>query len=68
MKKTFVCLLLCMALSFSLTVSASAEFTSSDSTTLSNVYKQLMALNDELGYPQGNYSSLRRAVNYIADK
>lgn len=67
MKKTFVCLLLCMALSFSLTVSASAEFTSSDSTTLSNVYKQLMALNDELGYPQGNYSSLRRAVNYIAD-
>lgn len=67
MKKSFVCLLLCIVLSFSLTVFASADFTSADSTTLSNVYKQLTAIKDELGFPQGNYSSLRRAVNYIAD-
>lgn len=60
MKKTFVCLILCMALSFSLTVSASAY-------TIDDLYKQVTAIKDELGYPQGNYSSLRRAVNYIAD-
>lgn len=60
MKKTFVCLFLCMALSFSLTVSASAY-------TIDDLYKQVTAIKDELGYPQGNYSSLRRAVNYIAD-
>lgn len=67
MKKTFVAVVLCMALLSSFTVSASAEFTSSDSTTLSNVYKQLTDIRDELGYPDGNWSSLRRAVNYIAD-
>lgn len=67
MKKRFVSLALCMALLSSFTVSASADFTSSDSTTLSNVYSQLTAIRDELGFPQGNYSSLRRAVNYIAD-
>ena len=67
MKKKFVSLALCMALLSSFTVSASAEFTSSDSTTLSNVYKQLTDIRNELGYPAGNWSSLRRAVNYIAD-
>lgn len=67
MKKTFVAVVLCMALFSSFTVSASAEFSSSDSTTLSNVYKQLTDIRDELGYPDGNWSSLRRAVNYIAD-
>lgn len=67
MKKTFVAVVLCMALLSSFTVSASADFTSSDSTTLSNVYSLLTAIRDELGFPQGNYSSLRRAVNYIAD-
>lgn len=67
MKKTFVAVVLCMALLSSFTISVSAEFTSSDSTTLSNVYKQLTDIRDELGYPDGNYSSLRRAVNYIAD-
>ena len=60
MKKMFVSLFLCMALSFSLTVSASAY-------TIDDLYKQVTAIKDELGYPQGNYSSLRRAVNYIAD-
>ena len=60
MKKTFVSLLLCMALSFSLTVSASAY-------TIDDLYNQVFAIKNELGYPQGNYSSLRRAVNYIAD-
>lgn len=67
MKKTFVAVVLCMALLSSFTVSASAEFTSSDSTTLSNVYKQLIDIRDELGYPGGGYSSLRQAINYIAD-
>lgn len=60
MKKMFVSLFLCMALSFSLTVSASAY-------TIDDLYKQVTAIKDELGYPQGNYSSLRRAINYIAD-
>lgn len=67
MKKKFVSLALCMALLSSFTVSASATFDSSDSTTLSNIYKQLTDIRDELGYPDGNWSSLRRAVNYIAD-
>lgn len=67
MKKTFVAVVLCMALLSSFTLSASATFDSSDSTTLSNIYKQLTAIRDELGYPSGNWSSLRRAVNYIAD-
>lgn len=67
MKKTFVAVVLCMALLSSFTVSASATFDSSDSTTLSNIYKQLTDIRDELGYPDGNWSSLRRAVNYIAD-
>lgn len=66
MKKKFVSLALCMALLSSFTVSASAEFTSSDSTTLSNVYKQLTDIRNELGYPGGGYSSLRAVINYIA--
>ena len=60
MKKRFLSFLFCLALSFSLTVSASAY-------TVDDLYKQVTAIKDELGYPQGNYSSLRRAVNYIAD-
>lgn len=67
MKKTFVAVVLCMALLSSFTVSASAEFSSSDSTTLSNIYNQLTAVRDQLGYPGGGYSSLRAAINYIAD-
>ena len=67
MKKTFVAVVLCMALLSSFTVIASAEFTSSDSTTLSNVYNQLTDIRNELGYPGGGYSSLRQAINYIAD-
>ena len=67
MKKTFVAVVLCMALLSSFTVFASAEFTSSDSTTLSNVYTQLTDIRNELGYPGGGYSSLRQAINYIAD-
>lgn len=60
MKKKLVSLVLCLALSFSFTVSASAY-------TIDDLYKQVTAIKDELGYPQGNYSSLRRAINYIAD-
>ncbi len=67
MKKKLVSLVLCMALLSSFTISASAEFTSSDSTTLSNIYNQLTAVRDQLGYPAGGYSSLRAAINYIAD-
>lgn len=67
MKKSFVAVVLCMALLSSFTVSASAEFTSSDSTTLSNIYNQLTSVRDQLGYPGGGYSSLRQAINYIAD-
>lgn len=67
MKKKFVSLALCMALLSSFTLSASAEFNSSDSTTLSNVYKQLTDIRNELGYPGGGYSSLRAAINYIAN-
>ena len=67
MKKTFVAVVLCMALLSSFTVSASAEFTSSDSSTLSNIYNQLTAVRDQLGYPGGGYSSLREAINYIAN-
>lgn len=67
MKKSFVAVVLCMALLSSFTVSASAEFSSSDSTTLSNIYNQLTAVRDQLGYPAGGYSSLRAAINYIAD-
>lgn len=60
MKKKFVSLALCMALLSSFTVSASAY-------DVNDIYKQVTAIRDELGYPQGNWSSLRRAVNYIAD-
>ena len=67
MKKKFSVFLLCMALLSSFTVFASAEFTSSDSTTLSNIYNQLTAVRDQLGYPGGGYSSLREAINYIAN-
>lgn len=67
MKKTFVAVVLCMALLSSFIVSASAEFTPSDSTTLSNIYKQLTAVRDQLGYPPGGFSSLRDAVNHIAN-
>lgn len=60
MKKKFVSLALCMALLSSFTVSASAY-------DVNDIYNQVMAIRDELGYPQGNWSSLRRAINYIAD-
>ena len=60
MKKKFVSLALCMALLSSFTVSASAY-------DINDVYNQVTAIRNELGYPQGNWSSLRRAVNYIAD-
>lgn len=63
MKKTFVAVVLCMALFSSFTLSASATFDSSDSTTLSNIYTQLTAIRDQLGYPQGGFSSLRAVVN-----
>lgn len=60
MKKKFVSLALCMALLSSFTVSASAY-------DLNDIYNQVTAIRNELGYPQGNWSSLRRAINYIAD-
>lgn len=60
MKKKFVSLVLCMALLSSFTVSASAY-------DVNDIYNQVLAIRNELGYPQGNWSSLRRAINYIAD-
>ena len=60
MKKMFVAVVFCMALFSSFTVSASAY-------DVNDIYNQVTAIRDELGYPQGNWSSLRRAVNYIAD-
>lgn len=60
MKKKLVSLVLCMALLSSFTVSASAY-------DVNDIYIQVTAIRNELGYPQGNWSSLRRAVNYIAD-
>lgn len=60
MKKSFVAVVFCMALLSSFTVSASAY-------DINDIYNQVTAIRDELGYPQGNWSSLRRAVNYIAD-
>ena len=60
MKKKFVSLVLCMALLSSFTISASAY-------DVNDIYNQVTAIRNELGYPQGNWSSLRRAVNYIAD-
>lgn len=60
LKKKFVSLVLCMALLSSFTVSASAY-------DVNDIYNELTAIRNELGYPQGNWSSLRRAVNYIAD-
>lgn len=60
MKKKLVSLVLCMALLSSFTVSASAY-------DVNDLYNQVTAIRNELGYPQGNWSSLRRAVNYIAD-
>lgn len=60
MNKKFVSLVLCMALLSSFTVSVSAY-------DINDVYNQVTAIRNELGYPQGNWSSLRRAVNYIAD-
>ena len=49
-----------MALLSSFTVSASAY-------DVNDIYNQVTAIRNELGYPQGNWSSLRRAINYIAD-
>ena len=60
MKKKIVSLVLCMALLSSFTISASAY-------DVNDIYNQVTAIRNELGYPQGNWSSLRRAVNYIAD-
>lgn len=67
MKKTFVAVVLCMALLSSFTVFASAEFTSSDSSNLTEIKKQVQAIRDQLGYPPGGFSSLRDAVNHIAN-
>lgn len=67
MKKTFVAVVLCMALLSSFTVSASAEFTSTDSSNLSEIKKQVQSIRDQLGYPPGGFSSLRDAVNHIAN-
>lgn len=60
MKKKLFSFVLCMALLSSFTVSASAY-------DVNDIYNQVTAIRNELGYPQGNWSSLRRAVNYIAD-
>ena len=60
MKKKLVSLVLCMALFSSFTVFASAY-------DVNDIYNQVTAIRNELGYPQGNWSSLRRAINYIAD-
>lgn len=60
MKKKFVSLAFCMVLLSSFTISASAY-------DVNDIYNQVTAIRNELGYPQGNWSSLRRAVNYIAD-
>ena len=60
MKKRFFAVVLCMALLSSFTVSASAY-------DVNDIYTQVTAIRNELGYPAGNWSSLRRAVNYIAD-
>lgn len=60
MKKTFVAVVFCMALLSSFTVSASAY-------DVNDIYNQVTAIRNELGFPQGNWSSLRRAINYIAD-
>lgn len=60
MKKRFVAVVFCMALLSSFTVSASAY-------DVNDIYNQVLAIRNELGYPQGNWSSLRRAINYIAD-
>ena len=67
MKKSFVAVVLCMALLSSFTVFASAEFTSSDSSNLTEIKKQVQAIRDLLGYPSGGFSSLRDAVNHIAN-
>lgn len=58
-KRLFVGVVLVVLLS-SFTVSASAY-------DVNDIYNQVTAIRNELGYPQGNWSSLRRAVNYIAD-
>ena len=60
MKKKFFSLALFIALLSSFTVSASAY-------DVNDIYNQVTAIRNELGYPQGNWSSLRRAINYIAD-
>lgn len=60
MRRKFFALVLCMALLSSFTVSASAY-------DVNDIYNQVTAIRNELGYPQGNWSSLRRAINYIAD-
>ena len=67
MKKTFVAVVLCMALLSSFTVFASAEFTSTDSSNLAEIKKQVQSIRDQLGYPPGGFSSLRDAVNHIAN-
>ena len=60
MKKIFYVAVALVALLSSFTVSASAY-------DVDDIYHQVLAIRNELGYPQGNWSSLRRAVNYIAD-
>lgn len=67
MKKTFVAVVLCMALLSSFIISASADFTSSDSSNLTEIKKQIVEIRNQLGYPPGGFSSLRDAVNHIAN-
>lgn len=67
MKKNFHVAVALIALLSSFTVSASAEFTSSDSSNLTEIKKQVQAIRDQLGYPPGGFSSLRDAVNHIAN-
>ena len=60
MKKRLQVGVVLVALLSLLTVSASAY-------DVNDIYNQVYAIRNELGYPSGNWSSLRRAVNYIAD-
>lgn len=67
MKKIFHVAVVLVALLSFFTVSASAEFGSADSANLTEIKKQVQAIRDQLGYPPGGFSSLRDAVNHIAN-
>ena len=79
MKKTFVAVVLCMALLSSFTVSASAEFTSSDSDHLADIWRQLTGvssydviydwiknLNTNVSLLNSHFSDTRQSTNPIA--